>query len=364
MSAAYEIPVAVPSADRDAPTAGEARPPFERHVHLFRGIAIILIVMLHSMPSFDWSTRPVAEAMIEAGLRQSSMLFFFISGFLFQHLSARYDYRRYLKRKVEVILLPYLFVSIPALVVSVALVRQEGMWPWFYDLPVWRQVLLFLITGKHLEPLWFVPTIALFYIVSPAFIAIDRSQRGYMLLPALLLLAALIGPNGPTGPLQKALYLLPAYMFGMFVSRYRDTIETLTRKYAWAIMLVLLFQWVEIAATLDHEGALDPYLGFKLLSCPLILLVLKRCQDRLPRGLGTIAGLSFGIYFIHGYLIAGFRLLYTEAQGSHWHGASALFAPSLVGVVVHAALVLAVSVAVVMAVQRLFPRHSRRIVGA
>lgn len=348
----------------EATATGPARAAFRHDIHLFRGVAICLIVILHSLPSFDWSTRPIAYEVLQAFLEQSSMLFFFISGYLFQHLSGRFDYRRYLGQKWRTIIIPYLVVSIPALIVSTGYIRQTGLWPWFYDLPVWQQIGLFLLTGKHLEPLWFVPTIALYYLASPLFIRIDRTRGLYWLLPVLVLDAAFIGPNGPTGPLQRALYLLPAYMFGMWTSHYREQVLAFTRRYIWAFAAAIALLFATAAAVDRVASPIDIELFFKLLSCPVLILTFERFGSRLPKGLGAIATLSFGIYFVHGYLIAGFRLIYTMAAGQHWSGESGLFAPSLIALAVHAAVVLAASVALIRLVQRLFPNHSKYLIGA
>src|SRR5690606_14373892 len=130
-----------------------------------------------------------------------SILFFFISGYLFQHLSGKFEYKTYLQRKFNNVILPYIIISIPAIIVSVWIIPQDGMWDWFYTSPKWVQILLFYATGKHLEPLWFVPAVTLIYLVAPLLLKIDRHPTAYWVIPLLLIVSVAIGRDGPTGPL-------------------------------------------------------------------------------------------------------------------------------------------------------------------
>ncbi len=167
---------------------------YQQHIHVFRGVAIIFIVFAHTIPSLDWTNWPLPGKLIDSLANQSSIFFFFIAGYLFQHLSARFSFSKYLKQKLKTVIAPYVLLSIPALFVFTVLTQRTGMWSWFYDLDIWQQVALFMLTGKHLAPLWFVPTIALFYLVAPLLIWIDRKlPQGYWLILPLLALSTYLG---------------------------------------------------------------------------------------------------------------------------------------------------------------------------
>lgn len=345
--------------------AGErSRSGFQQHIHVFRGIAICLIIGAHSVPSFDWSTRLLTGRIIDAICNQSSVLFFFIAGYLFQYLSARFDYRRYLKQKLKTVLLPYFLVSIPAIVISVGYIRQEGMWPWFYDQPVWAQILLFYLTGKHLEPLWFVPTISLFYLAAPLLLWVDRRPKLYWALLPLLIMAVLLGRDGPHGPIDKAIYLFPAYLFGMCFSHFRDRAEYLSRRMLPLFIALTLAAYALLVAA--PSEAYDLQILAKLASVPLFILALKWLAPRLDGRMGYIAHVSFGIFFVHAYFISAFRLFYSALVGVTWKGAetTALFAASISGFILHLLLVLGASVLTIWVVQRLFPSNSRQLIGA
>lgn len=345
---------------------GQAGPAgrFRHELHLFRAVAIILILLTHSLPSFDWAEAPLTGRILTELCHQTSALFFFISGYLFQHLSGRFSYRRYLHRKLKTVILPYAVVSVPAIIVSVWFVPQEGIWPWFYDLPKWVQVVLFYLTGKHLEPLWFVPTVAIFYLAAPLFIAVDRRPRLYLLILPLLAIAVAFGREGPLGPLNKAVYFLPVYLFGMAFSRFRAEAEAIGWRGFWA--LAALFTGLTAYAVIEQPKTPDVHILAKLaLSCMMIVLLTRHAPRRTPF-LDHVAHVSFSIYFIHAYAISAFRLALTLAGDTAWHGAesTALFAPSLALVAAHTVLVLGVSLAIIWLVQHLFPRDSIWLIGA
>ena len=67
------------------------------YINVFRGLAILLILAGHTMQIGEkgsWINNISFE--IFAG---GTALFIFISGFLFQHLSAKFEYKNYLSKK-------------------------------------------------------------------------------------------------------------------------------------------------------------------------------------------------------------------------------------------------------------------------
>lgn len=358
------------------PTTAELRPAqqvmekpvrsreFQQHIHIFRAVAICLIVGAHSVPSFEWERRPLAGQLVDTVCNQASVFFFFIAGYLFQYLSGRFAYGAYLRQKFKTVLLPYLLVSIPAIVISVWFIPQEGMWRWFYDLPAWQQVGLFYLTGKHLEPLWFVPTIALYYLAAPLLLALDRRPMFYWVIPLLVILSVELGRDGAWGPVNKAIYLLPAYLFGMAFSHFRTQAEALSRKYLLLAVAASAACYAALVEAPVEAGSLQILL--KLLLCPILIVLFKALSGKIGNRLDYVAHVSFGIFFVHAYFISAFRLLWTMAGGKSWVGAesTALFPPSVLLFFLHAIVVLAASVAIIWAVQKLFPKHSRQLIGA
>ena len=67
------------------------------YINVFRGLAILLIVAGHTM-QFGTKGTWINDTAFEI-LTGGTALFIFISGFLFQHLSDKFEYKIYLKKK-------------------------------------------------------------------------------------------------------------------------------------------------------------------------------------------------------------------------------------------------------------------------
>lgn len=338
---------------------------FQHHIHIFRGVAIMLIVCAHTVPSLDWSMNPLTGRIVDAIANQSSIFFFFIAGYLFQHLSARFHYKTYLKQKLKTVIVPYLILSVPALIIFTVVVPRVGMWPWFYDLPLWQQIGLFLLTGKHLAPLWFVPTISLFYLVAPLLIWIDRRATSlYWLIVPLLLLSTYVGRDGQYGPIDKAIYLLPVYLIGMVFSRYQSRAEALVVR-SWLPLLIVM-----TVGTMGFflEWPEPPYY-MMIMKVPMTLLMtvtLLKYQHIFGKRLDYIAHVSFGIFFIHAYFISALKVATVYIVHGHLYtGEGTGDLPGTVPYfIVYALTVLLISVAVIRLAQKIFGQRSRMIIGA
>ena len=92
---------------------------FLRYVHNFRGLAILMIVAGHIAGLLTFVAHPGLNAAIQSLTINGSVYFVFIAGFLFQFLSRKYQYNRYLEKKVKNVILPYVLVSIPAILLCI-----------------------------------------------------------------------------------------------------------------------------------------------------------------------------------------------------------------------------------------------------
>lgn len=339
---------------------------FQQHIHVFRAIAITLIVCAHTLPTFDWTAYPMFYRVMDGIGNESSIYFFFIAGYLFQHLSGRFDFKRYLVQKIKTVIVPYLILSIPAIVIYTMFLPRGDMWPWFYDLPAWQQAFMFLITGKHLAPLWFVPTITIFYCFAPVFIHIDKRQPSlYWLIIPLTALAMYLGRGGAYGPLNKAIYLLPIYMFGMWFCHYQSMAEGLVRRF-WPILLSVsifglvgyVMKWAEPPQYL---------MIMKMPLAALIVMVLLHHHEKVGHRLDYVAHVSFGIFFVHAYFISAFKVLWvyiTQDVLSLREASYATVAGTPWLYFSFALLVLLASIAVIKLAQGVLGDRSRMLIGA
>ncbi len=87
---------------------------FINYIHNFRGIAIIFVVACHLL--LNWDKNSKVEEFLFVFWGNGTVLFVFIAGYLFQHLSKKFEYRNYLVKKFQNIILPYFIISVPIIV--------------------------------------------------------------------------------------------------------------------------------------------------------------------------------------------------------------------------------------------------------
>ena len=282
-------------------------------------MAIICVVAGHCIPFLTWDG--VHSGWVLYSLMPNSTVFFvFIAGFLFQHLSGKFEYRDYIKKKSLNVLLPYLVLSLLVIMVR-SLLTHDGIfdpvhlshWSTFARTLSWA-----LLTGGHtMLQLWFIPMIALFYLLAPALLWADRDGRFYRLLPVLLAVTILVHrPANTDHILQSCAYFLPVYIYGMWFSRHHQLAMSWHGRWLAALLtLVTALTWLEVdvleacrvhrfAAMFSTEhGTVDTNAVQKLLLCGVLLVILRRFDNVLRRRLSYLAEVSFGIFFLHGSFI-------------------------------------------------------------
>ncbi len=219
-------------------------------------------------------------------------MFVFIAGYLFHHLSAKYEYKRYLKKKFLNVLLPYLVLSIPAVYHAIWVEGLEERFVELQDTGVFYKVAwLYLKGGAHLNhPLWFIPMIMLFYLAAPLFMFISKNQKWYLLLVILLPVSLLV--HRPIYPnldvFHSFLNFLPVYILGMFFSQFRLKLdEYLKNNFIWLVLIFLMILFYQIFFMEYHgvhtsvsmfsteKGVIDILLLQKLILSILLLHLLK-----------------------------------------------------------------------------------------
>jgi hypothetical protein len=198
---------------------------FLPYIHTFRALAILFIVTGHAVDAFIWPDGGDLERLLRIVFCNGSALFVFIAGYLFQHLSPRFEARNYYISKIKNVLIPYLLISIPAIVLFTTVMQRNTVWVLFY------------LTGYHLAPLWFVPMITIFYVIAPALIKLDRNHYLYYMLPFFVVISLLISRGSPS---QSFLHFLSVYVLGMACSRFKDVIGNAMVKYVFLIPVLVL----------------------------------------------------------------------------------------------------------------------------
>jgi len=324
------------------------------HVHNFRGFAIVLIIVTHCVSAFDWSASPVLVDVLKRGVANGTILFLFIAGYLFQHLSGRYQVGDYLWKKARFVVLPYLLVSIPALLLYTVFMQRPDVPAGFYERPAIEQIGFFLVTGSHLAPFWFIPTIVLYYLASPLLYWLDRQSWFYWLLPLLVAIPVFV-PRGHLDPVQSFVHFLPVWVLGMACSHHRELASRwLERLLLPLCVLVAVLFALEIGLA---KGTHSAFSSLGKIALTLVLFELFRRGGRLfDRGFALAGTLSFGLFFLHSYVISASKILVERIAGGQPPGNLFAFAcASLFAVLA--------SMLVVRLVQMILGKASRLVIG-
>jgi surface polysaccharide O-acyltransferase-like enzyme len=342
---------------------------FLRYIHNFRGAAILLVAAAHCVALFDWEGQRWAENLLRSVSQASTILFVFVAGFLFQYLSGRFEYRRYLKSKLQNVISPYFFCSIPILVTQMVLERGTFDPARGFDFPTLAHNIAWnYLTGYHLLPYWFVPMISVCYLLAPLLVWMDRAQYPYWLLPGLLLVTVLVHrPVNFTHVWHSCAYFIPIYIFGMWSSRNKDRIMPWIQEALWPLTLVAVALTLFEVFVLGRGGAIHSHRLFspengvvgtnaiqKIFMCWVVMGWLDRFDEVIGDRFDLLARLSFGVFFVHMYFVQAYtRLL---PVGDYPIGG---FLPYLLS----SAIVIGLSVGSLLVAKKILGKWSKMVVG-
>ena len=293
---------------------------FLNYINVFRGLAILLIIMGHTMQFGESSSLAhIANCEIICG---GTTLFIFISGFLFQHLSSKFEYKNYLSKKWTNVILPYLITAIPGLLFC--LYCPIAYKNTFAGTNPLIQIPVLLSIGRvHNVPTWFIPMIVIFFIFSALFLYLEKKKVLYKLLPLLLLLTLFL-PRGVAeyettlGLSYFAKYMvyvkyilcnfvhfLSLYVFGMYCSANKSVIDKFYDKRLWLWVGMLLTSALDVYAQMKYQYS--NYTVSKIFLTMLAIAYLKHYDEfilshkKTNKTLDFIAKYSFGLFFVHWY---------------------------------------------------------------
>ena len=299
------------------------------YINVFRGLAILLIVAGHSMQfgNIGSLTQRIAVEVFAGG----TALFIFISGFLFQHLSGKYEFKNYMSKKWTNVILPYLWTAIPGIVLCFLCPVKYGNA--FDGLNHILQVPMMLSIGRvHNTPAWFIPMIILFFFSSWFLLQAEKKNWLYKFMPLMFLVTIFfprvdVDYNSTLGLTYSAKYLaylkyvfmgyihfFSMYVFGMYCSANKNIIDKFWSLRWLFIIIMVLSASANVYSSINFEysnGTIS-----KIFLTILTLAYLKHydewliSHEKLNKALDIIAKYSFGIFFIHWYIFFLYNLVF------------------------------------------------------
>jgi peptidoglycan/LPS O-acetylase OafA/YrhL len=330
---------------------------FISYIHHFRGLAIIFVAAGHLL--MVWPEGSPVYRFFRVFWENGTVLFIFIAGYLFQYLSKKFEFKSYFTKKLQYVILPYFIVSIPIIIYRLMQNDYPGYifaaHPDFLSWPAINKIVYFFLHGAHMQQLWFVPMIFCFYLIAPLLIFLDRHPRLYYLLIVFVAISCVVEREPFSDILRMFVHFISVYVFGMFLSRYRDKVLTVFKKY-WIVLTVATI--TAIVVNYIYFEQYNPLLSYiqKMLLCCFSIYWLWRLDKYVPAFFSVLADLSFGIFFIHYYAILIIKAVYEKLMHHPIPG-------NIVYWIIYLVLVLLGSVLVIRAVQKLTGSKSRYLIG-
>ena len=327
---------------------------FLHYIHSFRGVAILFVVGGHIL--LQWEPNQFSEKIINSIFRNGTVLFVFIAGYLFQYLSGRFNAPEYWRKKILNVLLPYIIVSIPALILrfieTPRIVLLEN--PTFENWGIAKKIIYYISTGAHLQPLWFVPMITIFYLIAPVLNSGDKKKWLYKLLPLLLVLSLFVPRAELSNIIRMFIHFLSVYILGMFFSAYQIEITIFSKKW-WPILtgVTLLLCILTFIDTPYYDNFM--FLQ-KTMFCWFFIYWLDRFDSFIPKIFDTLADYSFGIFFTHYYFLLVFKFLSEKY-------APIFITGSILNWVLHFSLIVVSNCLFIYIVRNILGKRSRYIIG-
>lgn len=278
-------------------------------INFLRGVAIFFVVASHSLyVSVDGSVI-YWDRLLGRLLGDGTTIFVLISGFLFYHLIKKFEYKDFLFNKLKNVFIPYVVVSIPAILIYVLGYKTQHYWidmDWFGDLSSAVQVLFLYITGGHLGPLWFVPMILTIFLLSSfSKFLIESLPALILFFVCILISCTLPRPPDNSNIIFSFLHFYPIYIVGGVLCKSKS--YWLVKISTFYGLVCLFFMFIGLLLLYQY-GVLFPSFIDKVVLFLLFYALFSKYEACLKNSmsgsfLNLLAVFSFPIFFIHGYLI-------------------------------------------------------------
>lgn len=368
-----------------APAAAQSRQrEHVAYIEYFRAVAIILIVSGHTY-AVSWThfvdqdpqTRLTWLNVIPALITGGTAYFVFISGFLYRQVFyGRTRYGEFMRKKALYVGLPYLILATPLALAEIWLgpftvtAVKEGV---AYPRSYFVDFIVLFSTGRMVTAYWYIPFIFLVFLASPLFdrfIELSKGWRAAALAASILVALWVVRPAENLNPIQCFFYFANFYMLGILFCEYRKPImDFISRPAVIAgLALVLLAIAAVQAMVLQLPGNLERYaddgwgfVGFDAMLFQKYVGILFFCGllthvgGWLKRPLSFVADHSFGLFFIHGIVIA--VLMRLPAPLSPHVG------EPIADLAIYSTFVIAISLAIVVIAKYITGKYSRYVIG-
>lgn len=334
-----------------------------KHLHYFRGFAILNILIVHiwQFPAGYENFRFVGliDSTRELLFHNSTIYFLFISGFLFYYLSPKFTLKKYYRSKFLNVILPYIFLTF--VITLLHSVLHSG-----FSLSAFiRNLTDALLQGSAQVQYWYIPFIAIVFLISPLLLRIPKDFLKKIALVSFLL--PVLGTRTSEHiTLLQYVYFFPVYLTGIYAAMdYQNFIIQVKR---WRVLLIVLAAGSTLLLSMNHESiryfeAFDPIESLfyiqKISLCFLGISVFLTFENKEIVWLDYFARFSFAIYFTH-------TLVGNYMVNNFYYSQVFSMAPNFIIPlsVLYVSLIASINVLIILAVKKILGKRSRYFIGA
>ena len=300
----------------------------------FRAMACVLIVATHTLPKTGLVINSVYELTIANIIFGGTILFVFISGFMFHHIFyKKFDYQSFISQKFVKLIIPYTFIGI--LAIPYKIYTKNPLYDGYF-LPtgtgIYDEIFLpavkYYFSGMQVSTHWFIPFIFLTFLLSPLHIYFIKLNKYFQLFLIFVLSIVSIYIHRPTlnlNVLQNLIYFTPVYLLGIFCSINKLSIYEKLRNKEYLLLIIVVFvatiQSVSGVLGSYHKdmmpnGLLDLMFIQKVFMCLFFMVFLHRFENVKIQSLEILASSSFTIFLIHPILISATIGIFYKLTGN------------------------------------------------
>lgn len=345
---------------------------FLNSINYFRGIAIILIVLGHCYDLSRWDISNNFEKLFYTLSLNGSVYFVFISGFLYNHIFyPRFEYKKFMVKKIQNVLLPYLLCSIIPILLTIYLKDGGEYLPKNLTNNPFLATIWYLVTGRIIFAYWYIPMVMILFAISPLINLIIKGRKTLLVISFLLPISLIVHrPIDNINPIHSLIYFLPIYLIGIWSSIHNEKIYAYLRdnKKKLAIFLLAIALGLIQVLIFQEPGNFhkefwsitipDVNLIQKILFCFLFMSILDFYENVDIGIMKKTAETSFAIYFIHPFLINVVISVFTRLNIGYQNYQGNFF------VLIFATLIVViVSMAIAYGIKTVFKKNSRYLIG-
>jgi peptidoglycan/LPS O-acetylase OafA/YrhL len=344
------------------------------HLHAFRGFAILNIVAAHSWVMLTlFATQMQVPAALspliatsETIFHNGTIYFAIVSGLIFSLILKDYSWKKFYFAKMKNVVTPYIIFSIIFAFLMGMVMIPPGVEPLTTNV-VLNALPLHILTGSSSGHMWYIPVLLILFVMTPLFKVVVNNDKCLPILVVILILPLVISRSWPDFTWQNVAFFVSPYVLGMLIgNNYKQTL-VLAEKYQcllWlittittAILLYLYLVEFEPIGVIKLQESLG-YIQ-KVSICLIVLTVMHRNEDKLPRFFTTLGDYSFSIYFIHMIFIVIWAVIMTGVGLTTANAANLILTGCLLFI-----LTLMTSIGFAWIIKKISGKYSRLFIGS